>query len=184
MKSLGAYCFLNNLSPQSTLLIVTSSFFRSLLLLKKLERALLGHITGLLQLLQGLQARSMLLLGHDAALASLHQVLLGQATGSVLGRAVPHLGLRAYRDHLTTGLVILTSHVRRIHRVRIGIGIHFYIEGGEFKPHGFGPFSFARFFFFFFLLHLPLSLLLLLLDLLLLEHLPLLLLDDYLLSVI
>jgi len=67
-----------------------------------------------------------LLLGHDAALASLHQVLLGEATGSVLGRTVPHLGLRASGDHLAARLHVLAGHVRRVR-----IGVHFYISRGE-----------------------------------------------------
>lgn len=82
-------------------------FLRSLLLLKKLEGALLGNIASLLQLLQGLEARGVLLLGYNAALASLHQILLGQATGSVLGRSVKHLGLRARSHHSASHLDIL-----------------------------------------------------------------------------
>lgn len=50
----------------------------------------------------------MLLLGYNAALASLHQILLGQATGSVLGRSVKHLGLRARGHHSASHLHILT----------------------------------------------------------------------------
>jgi len=50
-----------------------------------------------------------LLLGHNAALASLHQILLGQATGSVLGGAVKHLGLGSRSHHLASRLDILAS---------------------------------------------------------------------------
>lgn len=97
----------------------------SLLLLKKLECSLLGDIARLLQLLERLQPRSMLSLGYDAALSGLHQVLLGQPTGSVLGRAVPHLGLRARCHSLAAAHVVLTRRIRirgigRIH------GVHFY----------------------------------------------------------
>lgn len=49
----------------------------------------------------------MLTLGHDATLASLHEVLLGQATGSVLGSAVENLGLAANCDHAAHHYVIL-----------------------------------------------------------------------------
>ncbi len=52
----------------------------------------------------------MLLLGDDAALAGLHQILLGEATGSVLGRSVPDLRLGASRHHLAAASHgILTS---------------------------------------------------------------------------
>jgi hypothetical protein len=91
------------------------------MLLKKLEGTLLGDISGLLQLLESLEASRVLLLGHDAALLGLHQILLGQATGSVLGRAVPDLGLGAHGDHLAAHLVILASHVVRVR-------VHFYIQ--------------------------------------------------------
>ena len=89
------------------MLFATSSSFRSLLLLKELEGALLGDIASLLQLLQGLEARGVLLLGYNAALASLHQILLGQTTGSVLGGAVKHLGLGSRSHHLASHLKIL-----------------------------------------------------------------------------
>ena len=78
------------------------------MLLEQLERALLGNIALLLQELDRLEARRVLLLAHDAALAGLHEILLGKATGGVLGRAVEHLGLRAHRDLRTTLLSILT----------------------------------------------------------------------------
>jgi len=77
------------------------------LLFEQLERALLGDIARLLELLDRLLARGVLLLGNDAALLGLHQVLLGQATGSVLGRAVPHLRLGANSGHLAAHHVVL-----------------------------------------------------------------------------
>ena len=88
------------------------SILKRLLLLKELEGALLGHVARLLELLESLEARSVLLLGNDAT-------LLGQATGSVLGRSVPDLGLRASRHHRATFLLILAS-------------IHLYIHCGEY----------------------------------------------------
>ena len=72
------------------------------LLLEKLERALLRDVARLLQLLQRLLSSRVLLLAHDAALAGLHEVALCQAAGRVLGRAMPDLGLRSYRRHLST----------------------------------------------------------------------------------
>jgi hypothetical protein len=122
------YCFLNNLSPQIALLFATRRFFRSLLLLKKLEGTLLGDITSLLELLESLEASSVFLLGNDATLSGLHQILLGQTTGSVLGSSVPDLGLGASSNHLTTGLDILASHVSRV-----GVRVHFYTKGKEIK---------------------------------------------------
>ena len=71
-----------------------------LLLLEELERALLGDVALLLQLRQRLLARGVLAFGYNATLARLHQVLLDQATGSVLGGAVPDLRLRADRWEL------------------------------------------------------------------------------------
>ena len=71
-----------------------------LLLLEELERALLGDVASLLQLRQRLLARGVLTLRYNAPLARLHQVLLDQATGSVLGGAVPDLRLRADRWEL------------------------------------------------------------------------------------
>lgn len=57
----------------------------------------------------------MLALGYNATLARLHQVLLDQATGSVLGGAVPDLRLRADRWELRaavhTHVHVLTSTV-------------------------------------------------------------------------
>jgi hypothetical protein len=84
--------------------------WESLLLFEKLKRALLGDIASLLELLERLLARRVLLLRHDAALAGLHQILLDQPTGSVLGRAVPNLRLRANRRHLAASHVLASVH--------------------------------------------------------------------------
>ena len=80
-----------------------------LLLLEQLERALLGDVASLLQLSQRLLARGVLALGYNAPLARLHQVLLDQATGSVLGGAVPDLSLRADRWELRAASHVLAS---------------------------------------------------------------------------
>lgn len=80
-----------------------------LLLLEELERALLGDVASLLQLRQRLLARGVLALRYNAPLARLHQVLLDQATGSVLGGAVPDLRLRADRWELRAASHVLAS---------------------------------------------------------------------------
>ena len=82
-----------------------------LLLLEELERALLGDVASLLQLRQRLLARGVLALRYNAPLARLHQVLLDQATGSVLGGAVPDLRLRADRWELRAATHVLASTV-------------------------------------------------------------------------
>jgi hypothetical protein len=75
------------------MLICDQQLFRSLLLLEKLECALLGNISCLLELLHRLEASGVLLLGDNATLSGLHQILLGEATGSVSGSPVPNLRL-------------------------------------------------------------------------------------------
>ena len=82
-----------------------------LLLLEELERALLGYVASLLQLRQRLLARGVLTLRYNAPLARLHQVLLDQATGSVLGGAVPDLRLGADRWELRAATHVLASSV-------------------------------------------------------------------------
>lgn len=82
-----------------------------LLLLEELERALLGYVASLLQLRQRLLARGVLTLRYNAPLARLHQVLLDQATGSVLGGAVPDLSLGADRWELRAATHVLASSV-------------------------------------------------------------------------
>jgi hypothetical protein len=78
----------------------------SLVLAEEFKSSLLGDVACLLELLHSLEARGVLLLGHDAALLGLHQILLGQATGSVLCRAVINLGLGAH-SHRTALLLLL-----------------------------------------------------------------------------
>ena len=77
-------------------------------LLEELEGALLGDETELLELLDSLEASRVLPTAHDAAGLRLHQVLLDKATGSVLGAAMEHLGLRANRWHGATGHSVIT----------------------------------------------------------------------------
>jgi len=82
---------------------------------KELESPLLGLEARLEQTLQGLLARSVLLATDNATLLGLHQVLLGQPTGSVLGRAVVDLSLGAHSGDLASAThhrgVILTRAV-------------------------------------------------------------------------
>jgi hypothetical protein len=94
-------------------------FLESLMLSKKLESTLLRNISRLLQLLQSLQTSRMLLLGNNTSLSGLHQILLGQTTGSMLGSSVENLRLRASCDHSATILLILTSYVS-------AVAVHFY----------------------------------------------------------
>ena len=86
----------------------------SLYLLEELERALLGNIAQLAQTHDSLLASRMLLLADDTALLRLHQVLLRQATGRVLGRAVVNLRRAANSHHLSTLLLaVLASKIAR-----------------------------------------------------------------------
>jgi len=70
------------------------------LFLEQLECALLRLIARLCEALQRLLARRMLLLGNNAPLLRLHQVLARQPTARVLRRAVIDLRLCAHRRHL------------------------------------------------------------------------------------
>lgn len=79
------------------------------LLAEQLEGALLGHIAELAEALDRLLARRVLLLAHNATRLRLHQVLLRQTTGRVLGRAVENLG-RAARGHHGAALLIIAIH--------------------------------------------------------------------------
>jgi hypothetical protein len=97
-------------------------FFNSSLLLEKLERALLRDVACLLQVLERLLAKRMLLLADNAALLCLHQMASGQTTGCVFRGAVPDLGLRADRRdllgaslHCVVGFAILTRYIRTAH---------------------------------------------------------------------
>jgi len=86
--------------------------------MEELEGALLGLEALGVKTLESLLACSVLLLRHDATLSGLHQILLGQATGSMLGSSMKHLGLGAHSDCGTSHhvaivviLAILTGNV-------------------------------------------------------------------------
>jgi len=86
--------------------------------MEKLEGALLGLEALGVKTLESLLARGVLALADNATLLSLHQIFLGQATGSVLGSSVEHLRLGAHSDCGTSHhvaivviLAILTSNV-------------------------------------------------------------------------
>lgn len=70
------------------------------LLGEEAKLALLGDVAQLAQLLDGLLASGVLAAADNAALLGLHQILLGQATGSVLGRSVVNLGLGSNGGYL------------------------------------------------------------------------------------
>jgi hypothetical protein len=81
-------------------------------LLEQLEGTLARLVALAGQELQGLLARRHLLAAHNTAVLVLDEVLLGQATGRVLRRAVEHLGLRANRGdirHLILVAAILSA---------------------------------------------------------------------------
>ena len=84
--------------------------------MEELERSLLGLEALGVKTLECLLARGVLALADNATLLGLHQILLGQATGSVLGGSVEDLGLGAHSDrgatdHHIVVLAILTSNV-------------------------------------------------------------------------
>ncbi len=79
------------------------------MLLEELEGALLGHVAELAQLLDCLLASGVLLAADDATTLGLHQILLGEATGSVLGGAVEDGCLGAHGGHLCTSLLLAFS---------------------------------------------------------------------------
>jgi hypothetical protein len=96
--------------------------------MEKLEGALLGLEALGVKTLESLLTRSVLLLADDTTLLGLHQILLGESTGSVLGGSVVDLGLGAHSDHLST------NH-RRVIAVVVAIltsGVHFYISTVDF----------------------------------------------------
>ena len=70
---------------------------RRSLLLKELECTFFRLVTRLVQLVNRLYPQKMLLAADDAPLV-LHQILRGQATARVLGRAVVDLRLAAHRN--------------------------------------------------------------------------------------
>lgn len=99
--------------------------------LEQLERALLGLVAGLYQILECLLSLRMLLTADDTTLV-LHQVLLLQTAGCVVSSAMPDLCLAAYSRRLlgraasgsalartprniTTRLYICSIHTVRVH---------------------------------------------------------------------
>lgn len=82
-------------------------------LLEQLEGALLGYVAELAQAQDGLLASGLLAAADDASALGLDQILLLQATGSVLGGAVEDLGLGTQGLDLGATLhrhgVVLTS---------------------------------------------------------------------------
>ena len=101
----------------------------SLLLSEKFKCSLLGNISGLLELLESLETGGVFTLGNNATLLSLHQILLGETTGSVLSSSVPDLRLGANSHHSTTLLLLLLLVL-----VLTGVVDHFYTRGLEIKP--------------------------------------------------
>ncbi len=83
------------------------------MLLEESKLALLGSVSHLTQTLDCLEAGGVLATRHNLALV-LHQVLLGETTGSVLGRTMPDLGLGAHRNLRTAHHAV---HVVSTHRV-------------------------------------------------------------------
>lgn len=100
------------------------------------ELTLLGHIASLAQALDGLLASSLLTAADDASALGLHQVLLGQATGSMLGGSVEDLGLGASRLQGTT--LLLTSVTAVLTRGATSITSHFYLYAAKINMGMFG----------------------------------------------
>lgn len=99
------------------------------MLAEEFKSTLLGDIARLLELLESLEARGVFTLRNDATLLGLHQILLGQATGSVLGSSVPDLRLGARSHHSTTLLLLLLV----LLLVLASVLYHFYTSEGEIK---------------------------------------------------
>ena len=92
------------MSPLEELLLVAPG---AAVLAEQLERTLVRLVALAGQELQGLLAGLHLLAADDAAVLVLHQILLLQATGGVLGRSVVNLRLGA-NGHLVH-LILLTA---------------------------------------------------------------------------
>lgn len=103
----------------------TSTTATLALLGKEAELALLGHVAECAQLADSLLARRLLATAYNATTLGLDQVLLVEATGSVLGSAVPHLSLGAYGlDVATASHVVATGVATVLARVTTSIS-HF-----------------------------------------------------------
>jgi hypothetical protein len=68
----------------------------ALRLAEELEGALLSYIALAAEGLNALEADGVLALAYNTTLTSLHKILLGESTGSVLRGSVIYLGLGAY----------------------------------------------------------------------------------------
>jgi len=91
------------------------------MLLEKSKLTLLGSVPQLTQTLDSLEASGVLATRNNLTLV-LHEILLLQTTGSVLGRAVPDLSLGSNSDLRTT------HHVHRVSVILAGIlAIHLTI---------------------------------------------------------
>ena len=97
-------------------------------LMEQLEGSLLRLEALGVKTLESLLARSVLLLGYDTTLLGLHQILLGESTGSMFGSSVVDLGLGAYSGHFST------DHRRVIVVAILTSGVHFYISTLDFIP--------------------------------------------------
>jgi hypothetical protein len=78
-------------------------------LLEQLEAALARLVALAGQVLQGLLAGRHLLAADNAAVLVLDQILLGQATGSVLRSAMVHLGLGANSGDVLSHLILTAA---------------------------------------------------------------------------
>jgi hypothetical protein len=111
-----------------------SAFHKGLRLLEKLERALFGNIAGLTEAREGLEASRVLFLADDATVLGLHEVLLHEATGRVLGSSVPDLRGAAVGGDLRATLL---AHILAVLAGRSDILAiltsrgHFYIKREE-----------------------------------------------------
>lgn len=93
-----------------------------LALAEELELALLGDVAELAERLDRLAASGLLAAAHDATTLRLNEVLACEATGSVLGRAVVDLRLRADGGDLGTTRHVLESGGRATGHLEVGEG--------------------------------------------------------------
>jgi hypothetical protein len=84
------------------------------LLREEAELALLGYIAQSAQLLDRLLTSRLLAAADNATTLSLHQILLVETTGGVLGSAMEHLGLGSYSLHMATTSHVVTARVATV----------------------------------------------------------------------
>jgi hypothetical protein len=107
------------------------------LLGEEAELALLGDVAHLTQTLDGLLASGLLAAGDNATTLSLYQILLGEATGSVLGSSVENFGLGTDRLDLAThhGTIVVAASVAAV-LARVATSVcHFYPKRRFFIGH-------------------------------------------------